>query len=73
MPNLAQIDRGEDSEEMPLKINEHDKLPKYSKKRKEQVEPQKSSKKSRSKSPTSSRQKLIDDNQSDTGDLSLPN
>ena len=69
---MAQIDRGEDSEEMPFAINDPDKVPKYSKKRKEdQIEPQKSSKKSRSESPTSSRQKLIDENQSDTGDLFL--
>ena len=83
MPNLAQMDGGEDSDdEMPLTIDEPDKAPKCSKKRKkDQIKPPKSSKKSRSdflntssnsNSSTSSRQPLvIDENQSDTGDFSL--
>ena len=87
MPNLAQIDGGEDSDdEMPLTIDEPDiepdKAPKCSKKRKkDQIKPPKSSKKSRSdflntssnsNSSTKSRQPLvIDENQSDTGNFSL--
>ena len=80
--NFAQMDGGEDSDdEMPLTIDEPDKAPKCSKKRKkDQIKPQKSSKKSRSdflntssnsNSSTSSRQPLvIDENQSDTGNFS---
>ena len=81
--NFAQIDGGEDSDdEMPLTIDEPDKSPKCSKKRKkDQIKPPKSSKKSRSdfintssnsNSSTSSRQPLvIDESQSDTGDFPL--
>ena len=77
------MDGGEDSDdEMPLTIDEPEKVPKCSKKRKKgQIKPLKSSKKSRSdflntssnsNSSTSSRQRLvIDENQSDTGDFSL--
>jgi hypothetical protein len=81
--NFAQIDGGKDSDdEMPLTIDEPDKAPKCSKKRKkDQIKPKKSSKKSRSdflntssnsNSSTSSRQPLIiDENQSDTGNFSF--
>ena len=80
--DMPQMDGGEDSDdEMPLTIDEPDKAPKCSKKRKkDQIKPQKSSKKSRSdffntssnsNSSTSSRQPLvIDENQSDTGNFS---
>ena len=76
---MPQMDGGEDSDdEMPLTIDEPEKAPKCSKKRKkDQNKPPKSSKKSRSdflntssnsNSSTSSRQPLvIDENQSDTG------
>ena len=80
---MPQMDGGEDSDdEMPLTIDEPEKAPKCSKKRKkDQNKPPKSSKKSRSdflntssnsNSSTSSRQPLvIDENQSDTGNFSL--